>query len=386
MAKNGFKLVDAEMHVMEPVDLWDRYIDPEFKDRAPVGLERRPFDIGVQVEERILSRSRSYNKTRVAADTANQEWDAERYGFARERGWDATSQIQAMDVEGVDVAVIYPSRGLFVLGLDTKERGGILEGIDSDFALAIARAYNDWLHDFCRQYPDRLFGAAMVPPHDVDMAVAETRRCVEQYGFKSVFMLPSIVGHRHWHYPYFDPLWAECQRLNIPVGFHGGAIDYLTPDLWFGIFDWWMMGHTFSHPLGPMFALVSMTAGGVFDRFPELRVGYLEANCGWAPWLLGRLDDHYEWRGYIENPDLKMKPSEYFKRNCYVSVEADERAAKLYVDWFGDDNVVFSTDYPHSDSKYPRAVDTLLEELPVSEETKRKFLWDNCARLYNLGT
>jgi predicted TIM-barrel fold metal-dependent hydrolase len=132
-----------------------------------------------------------------------------------------------------------------------------------------------------------------------------------------------------------------------------------------------------------MAAAVSLTAGGVFQNFPKLRVGFLEANCSWAPWLLARLDDHYEdYIGRFE-VDLKLKPSEYFRRNCYVSVEADEKTAKLYVDWFGDDNVVFSTDYPHPDSKFPYAVEKFLT-LPLSDQTRRKFLWDNCARFYGI--
>lgn len=385
MVYNGFKVVDSDMHIMEPVDLWQQYIDPAFKERAPVGLARTRFDLGVQVDGIALSRSRGYNKGREDARAQNREWDADRYAFAESRNWNATSQVEAMDMEGVDLAVLFPTRGLFVLGQDSKESRG-QEGIEPDFAAAIARAYNDWLHDFCNEYPNRLYGAAMVAPHEVSSAVEETRRCVEIYGFKSIFLLPGFVNKRPWHDPYYDPLWAECQKLDIPVVFHGGGHDYLTPDFGLGHFDWWMMGHTFSHTLGPMYACVSMTAGAVFERFPHLRAGFLEANCSWAPWLLGRLDDHYEWKGYIENPELKRKPSEYFQSNCVVSVEADEAASKLYVDWFGDDNVVFSTDYPHPDAKFPQSTASLLKEVPVSDDSKRKFLWDNCVKFYKLPT
>ena len=382
MAKNGFKIIDSDMHIMEPVDLWQRYLAPEYRDRAPVGSTRIPTDVGIMVEGKPLPRMQAYDDGAEEARKVNRRLDMERYAFARERGFDPTSQIEAMDREGVDLAVLFPTRGLFI-GIDSKESSAT-EGIDPGFAAAIARAYNDWLNDFCKEYPDRLFGCAMVFPHDVDDAVAETRRCVEEYGFKSIFLLPGLVNHRNWFDRYYDPLWAECERLDIPVGFHGGGFDYLSPDFGIAPYPWWMMWHTFSHSVGPMHAVVSMTAGGVFERFPNLRAAFLEGNCSWAPWLMARLDDHYEWRGYLENPELKMKPSEYFKRNCYISVEADEVSAKLYVDWFGDDNVVFSTDYPHQDAKWPNSVDSLLEQLPVSDETKHKFLWDNCMRLYKL--
>jgi predicted TIM-barrel fold metal-dependent hydrolase len=142
-----------------------------------------------------------------------------------------------------------------------------------------------------------------------------------------------------------------------------------------------MMWHTFSQPLGIMAAAVSVTAGGVCERFPKIRFALLEGNCSWAPWLFYRLDEHYEWLGALEAPDLTMKPSEYFLRSCFLSVEADEALARQYIDVFGDDNLVFSTDYPHADSKFPNAVESFCE-LPLPEASKKKILWDNWARLY----
>jgi predicted TIM-barrel fold metal-dependent hydrolase len=145
-----------------------------------------------------------------------------------------------------------------------------------------------------------------------------------------------------------------------------------------------MMWHTFNQPLGIMTVAVSLTAGGVLERFPNLRVGLLEGNCGWAPWLLQRLDEHWEWVGRYEAPELRMKPSEYFRRNCYLSVEADETTVKYYLDAFGDENLVFSTDYPHADSKYPHSIEAF-RALPIPPEAQRRILWDNCRRLYGLG-
>ena len=143
------------------------------------------------------------------------------------------------------------------------------------------------------------------------------------------------------------------------------------------------MWHTFNQPLGVMAAAVSLCGGGVLERFPELRVALLEGNCSWAPWLMHRLDEHHEWVGWYESRDLTKKPSEYFRSNCFVSVEADEETVVHYLDWFGDDNLVFSTDYPHGDSQYPHAVETF-RKLPLSEETQRKVTGDNWSRLYDV--
>jgi len=144
-----------------------------------------------------------------------------------------------------------------------------------------------------------------------------------------------------------------------------------------------MMWHTFSHSLGPMAAAVSFCQGGVFQRFPKLRAGFLEGNCSWAPWLLSRMDDQYE--DYVGRFEQKLDrlPSEYFKSNAYISVEADEKPTGLVVQWMGDDNIVFSTDYPHPDSKFPHAMEKFMT-LALSDQNRCKLLWDNCARLYNI--
>jgi predicted TIM-barrel fold metal-dependent hydrolase len=382
MATKGPAIADSDMHVLEPPDLWQRYIDPAYRHAAPVGLTEMPRDMRVKVKSHVMLR---LGPVRPMRSAAGGPWRAEQesaFAHAERRGWDATSQLEAMDAEGLDRAVLFPSRGLFVLGLDTPQVVG-QDGLEPGFAAAIARAYNDWLHDFCAADPRRLLGAAMVAPHDVDAAVAETRRAVEGLGFKAIFLAPGCVGRRPWHHPDYDPLWAECERLGIPATFHGGGQTYLRPDFSLEVFDKLMMWHTFNQPLGIMSVTVSLTSGGVFERFPRLRVGLLEGNCGWAPWLLHRLDEHYEWVGRWEAPELRRKPSEYFRSNCFLSVEADEEPVGQYVAWFGDDNLVFSTDYPHADSKYPRSVECF-RRLPLSADAQRKILWDNWVRLYGL--
>jgi uncharacterized protein len=381
MTKDGWRVADSDMHVFEPPDLWERYIAPEWKHAAPIGLTELRRDMRVKVKSHVLLRLGTIRPSRPG-----DVWKAAHespYTQAEARGWSPDTQKEAMDAEGLDVAVLYPTRGLFVLGLDTKQMMGT-DGLEPEFAAAIARAYNDWLADFCTPNPSRMLGAGMVAPHDVASAVAEARRCATELGFKAIFLAPGTVGRRQWHDPYYDPLWAECEKLDIAVGFHGGGQNHLKPDFSLEVFDRLMMWHTFSQPLGIMAAAVSLTAGGVCERFPKIRFALMEGNCSWAPWLFYRLDEHYEWLGALEAPDLTMKPSEYFLRNCWLSVEADEETATQYVERFGDDNLVFSTDYPHADSKFPHAVDAF-RSLPLSDASKRKILWDNWSRLYGVA-
>ncbi len=372
---------DSDLHVMEPPDLWQRYIDPAFKHAAPVGLSELRRDMRVKVKSRVMLRSGAVRPQSEAGSGWRRDHD-DVYAASEARGWDSASQISAMDAECVDLAVLFPSRGLFVLGLDSVEMMGV-DGLEPDYAAAIARAYNDWMRDFVALDPQRMFGAGMVAPHDVPSAVAEARRCVERLGFKAIFLAPGCVNRRPWHHPAYDPLWAEIERLNVPLSFHGGGQTYLTPDFSLQVFDKLMMWHTFSQPLGIMTVTVSLCSGGVLERFPKLRVALLEGNCSWAPWLLHRLDEHYEWVGWHEARDLSMRPSEYFKRNCFLSVEADEEPARQYIEWFGDANLVFSTDYPHGDSKFPHAVD-YFAKLPISEESQRRIVGENWSRLYDI--
>jgi predicted TIM-barrel fold metal-dependent hydrolase len=383
MALKDHVIADSDLHVMEPPDLWTNYIAPEYRHAAPVGLTEITRDMRVRVKNHTLLRLGTVHAQPLGVRRAGWREEHESvYADAEAAGWDAASQLRAMNVEGLDLAVLFPSRGLFVLGLDSSEHIGT-DGLEPAFASAIARAYNDWMADFVAHAPDRMFGAAMVAPHDIPGAVAEARRCVEELGFKAVFLAPGCVNRRPWHHPAYDPLWEEVQSLDVPISFHGGGRTYLTPDFSLSVLDELMLWHTFNQPLAIQFVLVSLCGGGVLERFPDLRVALLEGNCSWAPWLLHRLDEHYEWTGWMEATDLKMKPSEYFLRQCFLGIEAEEETAGPFFDRFGDGNLVFSTDYPHGDSQYPKAVDTF-DALPFPAESKAKICGANWERLYKV--
>jgi len=307
-----------------------------------------------------------------------------RDGLARfapdiERGFDARAQLEAMDREGIDLTVLYPSRGLFVNSYVDME---------PDFSAAIARAYNNWLADLCQAGdPARMYGAAVLPIQDVGTAIGEARRAVEALGFKAVFLRPNPPRSGvYWHQTRFDPLWEAVSDLGVPVGFHEGVASHL-PTVGTDRFgsEQFALQHACSHSMEQMLALEAMTLGGVLARFPRLRVAFLEGNGSWLPFWLWRLDEHWENPGKHENPALEQKPSWYFHRQGWVSVECDEWPARHAVEACGADCFVFSTDYPHYDTKYPAATARFLD-LPLTTEQKRKILWDNCARLYRFAT
>ena len=144
------------------------------------------------------------------------------------------------------------------------------------------------------------------------------------------------------------------------------------------------IAHAIRNPVELMGAIASVTTGGILERHPRLRCAFLEGTAGWLSWWLWRLDDQWEKFGPGCEHQLSMPPSEYFKRQAYVSVDCDEAAVKYTIDALGSRNIVFSTDFPHSDARYPHSVDTFLE-LPISDADKQQILWDNCAALYGMA-
>jgi predicted TIM-barrel fold metal-dependent hydrolase len=374
MAKNSFKILDSDMHLMEPVDLWERYMDSKFRNQAPRGLTSvNVRDLRMAHPDGRLWGLPAAHGRRNANQGHNFQKNQSIYASHAERGWTAEVQLEAMDMEGIDVAVLYPTRALQVLSEPD---------MDPELAAALARAYNDWLYDFCEKNPDRLLGAGMISPFGVDSAVVDVKRCVNELGFRAIFMRSTVLNGRNWFDDYYEPLWNVLEELAVPIGFHesSSSAGRQTGDIFEPNF---MLRRAVAQPMEQMLGLVSLCSGGVLARHPKLRVAFLEANCTWLPWLLWRLDEGWEREGDVWAKDLTMSPSEYFKRQCFVSVEPDEVGVKYVIDYLGAYRLVFSTDYPHGDSKFPHAVESFLQ-LNITDEDKRKILWDNCAEFYHV--
>ena len=195
-----------------------------------------------------------------------------------------------------------------------------------------------------------------------------------------MFLRSCRLNGRNWHDPYYEPLWAEIADLGVSLGFHEASLGLLPSIGQYFAGDEFMLQHVAAHPLEQMLCVISICGGGVLERHPTLRVAFLEGNCGWLPFLLWRMDEHVEWEG-MTHSGLKMMPSEYFKRQCLVSAEPDEEPVKFVVEAGYGDSIVFSTDFPHPDSKFPEAIDDFLK-LPLSDDARERILWKNCAWYY----
>jgi len=381
MAKSGFLVMDCDLHMMEPSWLFEKYLEDQYQDRAPVYVPKSQSPSGVphwNVLGRPIPPWAVFEEVK-AAQTFLSDKTRDVYRDARRRGYDAVSHLNAMNIEGIDVAILFRSGAHMITSVDD---------LPGDYAIALCRAFNNWLADYRQEDPARLLGAGIITLHDPELAAAEARRCIDDLGFVSVVLLPSPVNGRHLHAPECDVIWAELERLGVPIAFHGtsgsGANDYVAKRF-VGHPNFRTLNHASSFPLEMMLGFGALAVGGVLERFPGLKVALLEANCGWLPWWLHRLDDQWKKYGGGESVRLSALPSEYFKRQCFISTDVDEELLRVAIEEVGDDNIVVSTDYPHNDGAFPHAVEEFLELPGVSNESKRKILWDNCVRLYGLA-
>jgi predicted TIM-barrel fold metal-dependent hydrolase len=283
-----------------------------------------------------------------------------------------------MDIEGIDIAVMYGTRGRQILCHDD---------LAPDYAAALARAYNNWACDYCKSDPQRLKFAAQIAMHDVGMAVEEARRSVNELGAVAVIGTPNPVNGQHLHDEACEPLWNELERLNVPIGFHPTGNSSLKDDAgarYVGHANFHPIAHAIRNPVELMGAIASMTTGGILQRHPKLRCAFLEGTAGWLYWWLWRLDDQWEKFGPGCEHQLTMPPSEYFKRQCYIALDVDEEPAVDVVNKMGAEYFVVSSDYPHADGAFPEAIQQFLG-LPLNHEQRRKILWDNCALLYGIA-
>ena len=200
MGLDGYAVIDLDGHVFEPDSLWDEYLDPEFKRRRP----------HLRIDERGTTRYEIDGRL-IPPGTGRGAWAPEGIMEAtthRDGGIDPKARLADMDAEGIDQAVLYGAASLGFYALD-----------DADYALALCRAYHDWLADYCSVDPDRLKGAAMLPVQSMPHALDEARRCVEELGFVSL-TTPCCVGLRNPDSEENDPLYALAEDLDVPLGFH----------------------------------------------------------------------------------------------------------------------------------------------------------------------
>lgn len=350
------RVIDADSHVLEPPEMWGEYLEPEFRERAPYFIKDE------QGGEHLVTDGVVHDRIPYP----EEGWTARRPG-----GFNPHERVKDMDLEGIDVQVLFPTQGLYIQAVKTPP-----------LAAALCRAYNNWLADYCRAYPGRFVGIGAVPVHDVAEAVKEARRAITQLGMKGIFVRPNPMNGRTLENPTYDPLYAEIQELDATFCVHEATGNF--PAAGADRYQNYFLRHLFSHALEQKIACSTIICGGVLERFPRLRVVFLESGVGWLPHWLERMDEHYEGLGYMV-PWLKMSPSEYFRRQCFISADPDEKTIPYVVEAVGADHIVFGSDYPHFDMKFPGAVAAVRDRKELSAEARKKILYETPARLYKIS-
>jgi uncharacterized protein len=366
-------IIDCDGHLVEPHDLWERWMPGPLKARAPRLVKDRYAATRILLEGRLYPQVEGKGKGFPGLPEAWYSIDAGG-GVTSHETTRPESRLRAMDTDRIDVAVLFPTLGLYTV--DARDPG---------LAVAICRAYNDWLaKEYVAANPRRLVGVAMISLRDVAEAARELRRAVVELGHKAAYVRPNPVDGRTLEDPTFDPFYAEAQALGVPVMFHEGTEGQI-PTAGLDRYDNFFMTHAISHPFEQMLASLSIIAGGVLERFPQLRVAFLESGCGWLPFWLHRMHEHWEKRGQ-EVPWLIRDPVEYFRRQCMISCDPDEATIPAVVDYIGEDCVCWASDYPHWDAVFPGAVDELRKHMGgLSPAAQQKILGDNARRFLNLS-
>ena len=372
---DGLRFIDCDMHVIEWPGFLDKYLDPAFKSRAmtgAVGADGTPRGGGGYIIDGIPQTGamelQKYRKptspnpesaSSIGGVPGRQEGSDRRSSgpsdFAARRGFDAESQEMAIDMAGIDMAVLFPTTGNFM---------NARENMDPELALALCQAYNNWIHDFCQQSPDRMKFVAVLPMEHVGMACRELVRCVKDLGAVASVVRPNLLGNGHyWHSNYWNPLYSLHEELDVAWCFHEGVgawISYMNR--LYGENEFYR--HVACHWIEAQQALIAQIIGGVFEFHPKLRVGYMEAENSWVPGLLSRIERDYAFYRDSRAPYLSLTPLEYFQRNCWAAVGEDEPQIEQTASLIGADRMCISTDYPHFDSSFPNTCKELLEAAP----------------------
>ena len=365
-------VIDADGHVVEPDSIWTDYLPAKFLAYAPRVVEYGDhfrYVCNDRIGFRIYAKSESVG---TPGQTTNPSSDPAPTGPAL-GGTDPDVRLGDMKTDHIGIAALYPTFGLMIQGVTEREP-----------ALALCRAVNDWVADYCRAAPQQLLGIATLPMVDPDDAVSEARRCIEELGMRGVWQRPErFDGIPRLHDPAYDALWSTLAEASVPFAIHPG-LNGVVPYAYFGDrFDEdYSAMHAAHFPVELMLSLTDLIAFGVLERHPTLRVALLESGAGWALPYLHRLDEHLETFGF-PRAKLSMKPSEYFRRQLFVSCEEVEPALDVMLADFPD-SVVFASDYPHGDCTFPGSTRELLETRLLDDDARRRILCDNALRLYGI--
>jgi len=375
------RIIDADSHFMEPLDLWERYIEPQYRscclrfEREPqsgryvmvINEGKRIDGVGEYSMEDMLGIGVGYGQKEEGKGLGTFDFTTA-FNNTLE---DMDQRVQFLDQEGIACQFIYPTLGLLWEG----------QVSDPELAAAHCRAYNTWTLDVCAGHRDRLYPVGHISLRHPQDAVRELERLAKA-SVRTVFVGALPINGKSFGCPDFDPVWAAAQELDMAIGIHVVVHrNYLGH-------DWHMdrrpgfMFLSMNTIQDPRMALTTMVYDGVFERFPRLRVAAIEAASGWVVEWLDRLDYRYGYMGH--SCQMKRTASEYFERNIWISADPAERMLPYMVELLGDHKFFIGSDYPHAEGFVEPVAKARKALAKLPEASVNKILGDNAARLFGV--
>jgi uncharacterized protein len=373
--------VDADGHVLEPPDLWERYLEPRYRDRAlrivldDDGLEE------LEIGGRRSAMSRKGFPSTLGAmgdpDLKSMQFDPHRTYVSETPfgAMDPDERLVLLDAEGIDAVILYTTVGLlWEAELD-----------DPELSQAYTRAYNRWICEFCSGSP-RLIPTAHLSLSDPVAAAAELERAVGE-GARGAYVAPFTHDGRPLGHPTNDPVFAAAQELDVPFAIHPTFEPQWTKGARMGTWEnvkQLRLLASVSASDGVRHQFTTLFDYGVFDRFPRLKVLVLESGGGWIGYWLDRIDAVYAHTFIGTRVPLRHKPSDYVRERVWLSCDPDERTIPALAERFGADRFLWASDFPHADHTpgYVKDLDELVGMFP--EPDRRRFLGDNARALFDI--
>lgn len=336
-----YKLVDCDRHITEPLAMWREFVDPSVYNDYPVSIEEKEV---VHKEKKVVIRQAKIGEhyilnkwseeIQLAALEVENDGKKERY-----ESMHPVSQLRTMNESGVDKAYLFPA---FTMNIVNHSE------IPSHVSIAYANAYNHWLEEYSSLNKDRLRAVGVVSRKAPGLLVEQAEKIYKR-GLSSITIRPEpisgyAVGDKNHH-----DFYKFCSDNNIAIVFHGGT-HLCGSTVGSDRFNSRIGLHACAHPMELQMAFLSLLESGVLEKNPRLKIGFVEGGCSWVPHWLWRLDNIcYSEFPSLVSENIKMLPSEYFKRHCWVDFEVGEPCIDEFVNLVGHEKLIFGTDFPHPD-------------------------------------
>jgi len=417
--RKGFAVFDADSHVVEPRELWDQYLEPEYRIAGRLALWREEGKLGsyLKINGEVFRDTENPNIPGYAIWRPGMTWEAiggldpaVRHA-ANEGASEPAARLRDMDAMGVDQALLYPT--WFAEGFSLIK--------DPDVAYALARAYNEWIADFCGAAPDRLFAAGMIPLQNMDFALEELRRIAKLSCFPAVFIRPAFVEGRYLNHPYYEPLWEQLESLRITAAVHptpglwnpegtshgpfiekikgrltelsflgasgrgpsagGGSPDFFVPGMQLGhavspILSYWLDNY--------MFVASTLLGFSVMDRYPKMKMAIAHGKATWMHEVLEKMEASTSTSPVVRFYPVRTDVEKLWEEGrVMLGFDADERGIQRLPHQYAD-KILWGSRYPHQDTTSAWDAIASLSDAHVDEATIARMLGGNAAGQFGI--